>query len=165
MNEVKSIINCLGQTPIILQGLLKQIPREFYSKRRLHNKWSIHEQICHLVEAQEILTQRFRQFELEKNPLIQSYVPLNDRSTDYYHSEDLELELSKFPDLRKDMIIRLKSFDEEYWELEGRHELFTPYNTRLLLTHALNVDYAHLFSIEQLGLTKLGLEKNIMTLP
>jgi len=35
----------------------------------------------------------------------------------------------------------------------------------LLLTHTLNVDYAHVFSIEQLGLTRRGLESGIMTLP
>lgn len=63
------------------------------------------------------------------------------------------------------MISQLKSYDNSYWDKEGRHDAFAPYSTKILLTHAINVDYAHLFSIEQLGLTKPGLENEILTIP
>ena len=77
----------------------------------------------------------------------------------------MKVEMDKFNRLRVEMIEMLRGFDTNYWSLKGEHEIFTPYNTRLLLTHTLNVDYAHIFSIEQLGLTKTEFEDGIMTTP
>ena len=165
MNTVSYIIDCLERTPAILQTLICQIPDDLYKTRRVEDKWSIHEQVCHLVEAQEILKGRFRKFEREENPLIKSYLPPEGRDSDHYLNLDMQEELEKFPVIRKEMIEMLKGFDETYWSRQGRHEAFDPYNTVILLTHSLNVDYAHLFSIEQLGLTKEGLEHEIMTIP
>ena len=165
MTEVNYIIDCLERTPVILQNLLNQIPEELYKIKRRENKWSIHEQVCHLVDAQSISMLRFRKFEKEVNPLIISYIPPADRDSDHYLKISMEEELNRFPGLRDEMILMLREFDTTYWKLDGRHEVFTPYNTILLLTHSLNVDYAHIFSIEQLGLTKPGFEDEIMTLP
>ena len=165
MTEVNYMIDCLERTPVILKNLLSQIPKYLLKKERVADKWTIHEQVCHLVDAQHILTQRFRQFEQEVNPLIKSYTPPSGRSATHYLDLSFEEELNKFPVLRKDMILMLREFDEEYWRLEGRHEVFTPYNTKILLVHSLNVDYAHLFSIEQLGFTKSVFESEIITIP
>ena len=165
MTDVNYIIDCLERTPAILQNLLDQIPTELYKTRRLENKWSIHEQVCHLVEAQDILMLRFRMFESEQNPLIRSYTPPADREADHYLNLNMEEEINKFSILRSEMVSMLRGFDETYWKLEGRHEVFTPYNTVLLLTHSLSADYVHIFSIEQLGLTKPGFENEIMTMP
>ena len=165
MKEVTYIIDCLERTPVILNNLLLQIPDSLYKVRRIDNKWSIHEQVCHLAEAQNILIERFRLFEKQENPLIKSYNPPDNRSSSYYLDLDMKTELNRFSALRADMIHMLKGFDENYWKREGKHEVFAPYNTVILLTHSLNVDYAHLFSIEQLGLTKAGLEDDIMTIP
>jgi hypothetical protein len=145
--------------------LIDQIPEDLFTIRRIEDKWSIHEQVCHLVEAQEILEGRFRLFEESESPFIASYSPPEDRGADYYMTLNMEEELAKFPVIREDLLRMLRGYDSAYWEKQGGHEVFTPYNTKLLLIHTLNVDYAHLFSIEQLGLTKRGLEGGIMTLP
>lgn len=165
MKEVNYIIECLERTPVILNNLLNQISEDLLNVRRVDNKWSIHEQVCHLVDAQKILSERFRKFEAEENPFIKSYIPPDNRSSNYYLEMDMKDELERFPGIRAQMIHMLRGFDSGYWKLEGRHEVFAPYNTQILLTHSLNVDYAHLFSIEQLGLTKPGFEDEIMTLP
>ena len=165
MKEVTYIIDCLERTPTILLNLLNQIPENLYKIRRIENKWSIHEQVCHLVEAQNILMGRFKQFEAEENPLIKGYEPPEDRSSTYYLELNMKTELDKFPALRTEMVNMLKGFDKSYWNRKGMHDIFAPYNTKILLTHALNVDYAHLFSIEQLGLTKTEFEDNIITIP
>lgn len=163
--EHSYIIDCLDKTPFILKNLLNQIPHNLYKVRRVKNKWSIHEQICHLVEAQSILKERFILFEKEINPLIKSYQPPINRATDHYQSLDMVQELKKFFSIRAEMVIQLKAYDTDYWQLKGRHEGFEPYSTIILLTHALNVDYAHLFTIEQLGLTKPEFENEIITIP
>jgi hypothetical protein len=165
MEQIHHLIQGLEGFPVILMGLLDKIPHQRIRARRLPGKWSIHEQVCHLIEAQAILMGRFRQFETESNPLITSYHPPADRPADHYFGMDFREELGKFPGLRSEMVAMLRGFPPAYWECQGRHEAFHPYNTRILLTHALNVDYAHLFSIEQLGLTKDGLEDEILTIP
>lgn len=165
MTEVKFIIDSLERTPVILKSLLDQIPKDLFRVRRIENKWSIHEQVCHLADAQNILMERFKKFEMEENPLIKSYTPPANRSSTYYLDMNMRVEVDRFPQVRAEMIEMLRGFDLSYWSRKGMHEVFTPYNTRLLLTHTLNVDYAHMFSIEQLGLTKPEFEEGIMTVP
>lgn len=165
MNEITYMIESLERTPVFLTALLDQIPKERFKQRRVRRKWSIHEQVCHLAEAQEILITRFKQFKNEQVPLIKSYDPPADRAADHYLRLSMEKELERFKLLRKKMIQMLRNFDLSYWDLKGRHEVFAPYNSKLLLMHTLNVDYTHLFSIEQLGLTKEKLEAGIITLP
>lgn len=165
MKEINFVIDCLERTPVILVNLLNQIPEDLYKARRVAKKWCIHEQVCHLVHAQEILMGRFRQFEVEEDPLIRSYSGPLQAPEDQYLKMNMNVELEKFPMLRAEMVKVLRNFDKNYWQRNGRHEFFSPYNTRILLTHSLNVDYAHMFSIEQLGLTKSGLEGDILTVP
>lgn len=165
MIQIIYLIECLERTPVILANLLKHIPQEIITEQRVNGKWSIHEQVCHLTEAQEILIERFQIFEKEENPLIKRYEPPIDQATDYYLNMDLKAELDRFKQIRNNMVLMLRAFDEEYWSLTGRHEVFTPYNTQVLLSHCLNVDYAHLFSIEQLGFTKNDFTKEILTIP
>ncbi|MFY0642848.1 MAG: DinB family protein [Bacteroidia bacterium] len=165
MADIDHIINCLECTPVILNTLLESIPQELYKVQRVNNKWSIHEQVCHLVDAQEILINRFKQFELEESPTIKTYDPPADRSSNHYLNLNMENELQRFPALRKSMTSMLKGFAPSYWDKTGKHVAFTPYSSKILLIHSLNVDYAHLFSIEQLGLTKEGLEEEILTIP
>lgn len=165
MLEVDYIIDCLEKTPVILKSLLSQIPSDLLRTRRVKDKWSIHEQVCHLTEAQGILIGRFKQFENEQDPLIEAYEPEEERPDTYYLDMDMNVELEKYVHIRAEMVSMLRGFPEEYWERQGRHVAFTPYNTKLLLNHSLNVDYLHLFSIEQLGLTKPEFEDEILTIP
>lgn len=165
MLEVNYLIDCLKKTPVILKALLSQIPGDLIRARRVKDKWSIHEQVCHLTEAQGILISRFRQFENAQDPLIEAYEPEEERPDTYYLDMDMNVELEKYVQIRAEMVSMLRGFPEEYWERQGRHVAFTPYNTKLLLNHSLNVDYLHLFSIEQLGLTKPEFEDEILTIP
>lgn len=165
MDNINKLITSLENTPYSLELLFKQIPSNRILENRIQNKWNIHEQICHLVDAQRILIERFRKFEIEENPLIKTYNPLENKPENYYLSLNLKNELENFKNLRKEMITMLNGYDSNYWEKTGEHELFSPYSTKLLLIHALNVDYVHLFSIEQLAFTKDEFSNNIITIP
>jgi hypothetical protein len=110
MSSVTSIIDCLERTPTILDGLLDQIPEDLFKTRRRENKWCIHEQVCHLVEAQGILKFRFNKFEAEDNPFIESYYPPDDREPDHYLKLPMKKELERFRELRHDLVLRLKGF-------------------------------------------------------
>lgn len=163
--SIEKLLDILGQTPLILENLLDTIPPERYSLRRLPGKWSIHEQVCHLVDAQQVLIDRFRLFEQQEDPLIRNYEPSPGIDKEPYMHMNMEESLRNFPGIREKMLKMLGSYSPDYWQKQGRHENFSPYGTKILLMHCLNVDYAHLFSIEQLGLTKPGMEEGIMVLP
>jgi hypothetical protein len=165
MKQVPIIIDQLEKTPMVLQSLLGHIPRYRHRQRRLAGKWSLHEQVCHLVDAQDILIGRFKQFEREVNPHISAHDPVGHQDENYYLDMDLDAALARFPRIRSDMVEMLRSYPKAYWTYEGSHDAFEPYNTQLLLNHCLAADYAHIFSIEQLGLTKDERTAEIMVLP
>ena len=165
MQQVPIIIDQLEKTPIVLQALLGHIPRRRYRERRLAGKWTLHEQVCHLVDAQAILIGRFQQFEREVNPHIAAHDPAGDQDKDYYLDMDLDDALARFPRIRKDRVEMLRAYPNRYWTRAGSHDQFEPYNTQLLLNHCLAADYSHIFSIEQLGLTKDEHAAEIMVLP
>ncbi len=165
METINMIQNSLAATPKILTNLLSSIPSEKYKLQRISGKWSLHEQVCHLVDAQQILIERFKIFENEEHPHIKNYDPHSADAVDKYLKMDMNAALDSFPTIRNEMIEMLKSYPDSYWNKTGTHENFEPYGTRILLIHCLNVDYAHLFSIEQLGLTKYGKEDEIMVVP
>ena len=165
MKIVQTIINSLEDTPLLLNNLLVEIPEDMYRIKRLPGKWCIQEQVCHLVEAQKILIERFKIFEKEENPIIKDYIPTRTNDPDKYFKMDMDESLKRFPVIREDMVNMLRKHPSSFWKKKGKHDSFEPYSTRILLMHCLNIDYAHLFSIEQLGLTKPGLETEIMVLP
>ena len=137
----------------MLANLLGEIPVERYPMHRKPGSWCIHEQVCHLVDAQQLLMGRFITFHDEEHPVIASHNP-TDGTEPNYMAMDMDAALKEFPAKRKEMVQLLNSFDGAYWQKQGEHEAFSPYSSRTLLRHVMNVDYAHLFSIEQLGLTK-----------
>ena len=165
MNEIKRILDSLENSPVFLRMLLDEIPEQRYREVRIPGKWTIHEQVCHLVDAQQILIDRFEQFRTEKNPFIRSHSPQADRPVDIYRNMDMNKALEDFPGIRKNMLEKLRREEDSFWTLKGSHDAFEPYNTKLLLIHCLDADHTHFFSIEQLGLTKAGLESDIMVLP
>jgi hypothetical protein len=165
MQQVPIIIDQLEKTPIVLEALLGHIPRQRYRERRVPGKWSLHEQVCHLVDAQDILIGRFRQFEREVNPHIAAHDPTGERYENRYLDTDLDAALARFPRIRSEMVAMLRAYPETYWTYAGSHDAFEPYNTQLLLNHCLAADYSHIFSIEQLGLTKDECVGEIMVLP
>jgi hypothetical protein len=129
----------------------------------VRNKWTIFEQVNHLVDAQDILIGRFRQFELENLPHIQSYEPEIKNAKDFQTDHGMKLLTEKFLSKRKELTNMLRGYDAGYWEKTGTHDVFKPYSAQILLTHTLNVDYAHLINIEQLGLTRDDFENKITT--
>ena len=48
--------------------------------------------------------ERFRKFETEINPLIKSYVPPDNRSSNHYLEMNLKDELERFPGIRAEMV-------------------------------------------------------------
>ena len=123
MEEIQYLIEGLERTPVILQGLLSRIPGDRIALRRVPGKWSIHEQICHLVDAQKILINRFELFAREENPHIRNYDPPEDAPQDPYLQMNMQEELAKFPGIRRQMTEMLRSFPDSFLGEAGNSRL------------------------------------------
>ena len=163
MKDIQHLINSLSHGPYVLNSLIELIPVDRYKQKRVPGRWSVHEQVCHLVDAQQILSERFKLFAQHEHPHIHAHEPQSEPDPDYYLAMDMQKALSDFPRIRKELVSMLNEYDDDYWLKQGTHDVFSPYSSRQLLIHTLNVDYTHFFSIEQLGFTNDGLESNILT--
>lgn len=163
ITDTKVLIHSLSNGPIILNHLLELIPSHLIKEKRKAGCWTIHEQVCHLIDAQSILRNRFEIFADNESPHISAHEPTEEQGPDYYLAMDMEKMVSEFPAIRASMVEMLSSYPESYWRKTGTHDAFIPYSSRQLLIHTLNVDHTHFFSIEQLGFTRKGQEANILT--
>lgn len=145
------LIEIMSHTPTVLESLIDQIPSDRRDTRQIEGQWSVKEWLCHLIDAQDILMHRFKQFETEDDPLIADYEPPPQTDTRYL-GRDFNESLVEFAQVGENTVKQLQSYDAAYWKRTGRHESFSPYGTKILLGHTLNVDYAHLFSMERIGL-------------
>ena len=163
MTSIPDLIHSLSLSPYVLNSLIQLIPENRYQERRLPDRWSVHEQVCHLVDAQKILRERFQYFAESEAPHISAHEPESEPDPDRYLKMDMQRALADFPIIRGKMVTMLQGYPEDYWLKQGTHDVFSPYSSKQLLIHTLNVDYTHFFSIEQLGFTNQGLESNILT--
>ncbi len=163
MTDTAALISSLSHGPYVLNSLIELIPKQRLTERRLADRWTIHEQVCHLVDAQSILTERFKLFFEFESPHISAHEPESEPDPQRYMKMDLAVALEQFPVIRSELVTLLRSYPADYWLKTGTHDVFSPYSAKQLLIHTLNVDYTHFFSIEQLGFTNEGLEANILT--
>ena len=152
MKDINQILSCLEHSPVLLRNLLTQISPELYKVRRIKNKWSIHEQACHIATGDQIgFIDRLNLFINEPKPII---TPLSGESfpANYLIKMDLAEALEMFVEKRKELLSLAKSVDSTIWDKKAEHpeyKIFTPY---IMLRHRLLHDHFHMYRIEELWL-------------
>lgn len=153
IKEVGLLIEQLESGPDCLRDLLGDIPNEMLKKQRRKGKWSMHEHFCHIVQADDMILDRFERFQNEEYPVFEPYLP--DIGTNKVNLLELhiEAEMNRFFILRKKMIKLLKGFDPLTWQKSASHPEYIRYNPYILLRHTLMHQYFHMYRIEELWLT------------
>lgn len=151
----KLILKQLHSFPIILENLVVKIPQQNL-QRKINNKWSVLEQVKHLIKAQNIHLARINQFISETKPHIRGYNASLEDTEIFDQLSTAEL-LSNFKETRKDLLLLIKNNYTALTHKQGSHDEYELYDFELLLNHILNVDYAHLFQIEVAGFGKHNL--------
>lgn len=154
MDDKTQIIQCLKETPLILENMLKQIPPALITKQRRQGKWTIHEHVCHLAQADNMIFRRFQQFSTEENPRFMPYIPGKTVPADILMSLNMATELQAFNICRNDMLELVQNFEEAVWKKQAEHHEYTEYSAYILLRHTLMHDHFHLYRIEELWLTR-----------
>lgn len=107
-----NILARLRGTPARLEELVGGLPEEVLTRRH-DDKWSIQEQVGHLVDLEELWTKRLDDFRLE--PVTMTAADLQNRKTyEAGHNEREVTEiLSAFRAARVAFVGRLESYDAE----------------------------------------------------
>ena len=154
MNTITPLIDCLDQSPPILNDLIAGIPSEILKQRRIPGKWCIHEHACHLAQAEEMILQRFKSFKNLEYPEFQPFLPGETVSSDHLIYLNLDESIRMYAINRKKLIDLVNSFDESIWNKKATHHEYIEYNALILLRHTLMHDHFHMYRIEELWLTK-----------
>lgn len=148
----KNIYAQLENFATILKALIDSIP-ESKLHLKVNNEWSAFEEFAHLIKAQDIHIERLQQFIEQEHPKIKAYTPTL-MPSEIGNWENVMSLTESFQQKREHLLGSIKENEELIWNKTADHEEFEPYNFRLFLIHVINVDHAHLFKIEQKGLSK-----------
>mgnify|MGYP002623954987 CR=1 FL=1 len=153
-HDTEVLIDCLAKTPLILSDFLQEIPSDRLKERRRPGKWSIHENVCHLAQAEKMIHERFERFRDEVCPVFSPYLPGATVSDSDLMDLNLSEEVNSFTELRAKTVKLLKRYDDSVWGKSAEHPQYYTYNARILLRHTLMHDHFHMYRIEELWLSK-----------
>lgn len=105
------IIERLRGTPLRIASLLKGVPAGILT-RRINDRWSIQEEVGHLVEVETLWERRLDQFAAGESELAAA--DMSNRRTEEanYNEQPLLGILSQFERARGDLVSRLETLDE-----------------------------------------------------
>ncbi len=154
MDIIALFIRQLEQNVQIYKDLLTDIPGELLKKRRIENKWSIHEHACHMAEVEHLMHDRFLTIKNVEYPVFQPF--LQERNWPDIHLMEVDLRdaVKRFKRDRLKTIQLARTFDEEDWKKEAIHPEYQEYNAKILLRHLLFHDNFHMYRMEELWLTR-----------
>lgn len=119
-DEMKPVLERLEDTPGKLEELVKNLPEEKLINKP-DNKWSIKENIGHLIDLEELHSARIDDFINGKELLRQA--DLQNKKTDRadHNSKNIDQLLHEFKAVRKDFIARLISLDKKTLNRKATH--------------------------------------------
>ncbi len=123
------IVERLRGTPARIEELVKTIPLSGLTKKP-DSKWSIQENIGHLIKVEELHNNRIDDFLAKKEILIPADME-NRRTHDAdYNSQNIESILKSFRVVRMNFVKRLEELDEDIIARSSHHPRL---NTRMRL--------------------------------
>lgn len=154
MNDIAPIIASLKEAPLILEGLLEQIPESLHKQRRIPGKWTIHEHACHLDVVQDMILERFRIFQEQEHPEFQGYMPGTNVSDAELINMNLRYSISAFHQKRNRLLELIATYDDTTWSKEASHPRYTEFTPLIFLRHVMMHDHFHMYRIEELWITR-----------
>ena len=152
--QIDSYYAILDKAPYLLKEFILDIPSKLLKKKRIPNKWTIHEHACHLALLDELILFRLELFKKMDQPEIKPFLPGKNAPDSELINLNLSEKLNDFQVSRKLIIDQFKSLTENLWEKEGLHPEYQRYTPYIMLRHMAMHDHFHMYRIEELALTK-----------
>ena len=112
LNQYASVLKKLEENPDIIAKLVSKLPEEILTKR-VENRWSIKENVGHLIDLEQLHDGRIDDFIAGKEKLRPA--DLNNRKTDEanHNNKNIDELISQLKMVRENFVKRMKHLDEK----------------------------------------------------
>jgi uncharacterized damage-inducible protein DinB len=150
--ERERLVAIVRSTPDRLKAALAGVPKKLLTWRPSPGKWSIHEIVCHMRDAERLgYLHRYSKILTEDNPTfpdVDGDVLAQERQ---YRRQNLREILKDWRAARKESLALLRKVKANQWSRMGTHETAGPMSLETVLQRqALGNDEAHLAQIENI---------------
>ena len=145
-------LEIIRSTPDRLKAALTGVPRKLLTWRPAPGKWSIHDIVCHMRDAErDGYLYRYSRVLAEDNPTFPDVDGDKLALERQYGRMNLREAVRGWRAARKEVLALLKKIRPEQWQRIGTHESLGPMSLEIILNRqALGNDEAHLAQIEHI---------------
>lgn len=144
------IIKTLRATPVVLRALVAGVDEAGLRRRPAPGEWAIVEVVGHLADTEERALGRVRRMLSEDSPELAPFDQEALAEERRYLELDLEGELVRLEQLRRDHLAVLEGLDGPGWQRAGRHGEHGELTVELYETHVAAEEVDHLAQIARL---------------
>jgi uncharacterized damage-inducible protein DinB len=151
-SEREKLLAIVKATPDRLKAALTGVPKKILTWRPAPGKWSIHEIVCHMRDAERSgYLHRYTKILTEDNPTFPDVDGDALALERQYYRMSLQEALRDWRAARKECLALLRKVKGDQWTRMGMHELAGPMSLETVLQRqALGNDEAHLVQIENI---------------
>jgi hypothetical protein len=121
LDRRQEILKTLRATPAVLRALGAGVDEDRLRRRPAPGEWAIIEVVGHLADTDERALARVRRMLAEDDPELAPFDQEALAEERRYLDLDLNQELARLEELRRDHLAVLEALDESGWERTGRH--------------------------------------------
>lgn len=160
-SERDRYLGIIRSTPDRLKAALAGVPKKLLTWRPAPGKWSIHEIMCHMRDAErDGYLYRYSRILAEDNPTLPDVDGDKLAQERQYSRLNLREVLRDWRAARKQVLAILKKVKPDQWQRMGTHEHLGPMSLETILQRqALGNDEAHLGQIENIKKRRQTLAK------
>jgi hypothetical protein len=144
------ILKTLRATPVVARALVDGVEDARLRRRSAPGQWAIIEVVAHLADTEERALGRVRRMVAEDNPFLEPFDQETLAEERRYLDLELEGELARLEQLRRQHLALLEGLDESGWERTGRHGQHDRMSVELYETHVAAEEVDHLAQIARL---------------
>jgi hypothetical protein len=144
------IMKTLRATPVVLRALVDGVDDAQLRRRPAPAEWAIIEVVGHLADTEERALARVRRILAEEDPELEPFDQEALAEERHYLELDLEEELARLDELRRQHLAELEALDGSGWVRTGRHGEHGVMSVELYETHVAAEEVDHLAQIARL---------------
>ncbi len=150
LDRRQEILKTLRATPVVLRALVNGVDEAGLRRRPAPGEWAIIEVVGHLADTEERALGRVRRMLAEDSPELAPFDQEALAEQRRYLDLDLEGELARLEQFRREHVVVLEALDGPAWERAGRHGEHGELTVELYETHVAAEEVDHLAQIARL---------------
>lgn len=151
MTLYKALTDRLGTQHETIGHIIVSLDREQLLRRPASEKWSVHDNIAHLVVIQPVFIKRIKTILREDEPVLGSYAAENDTAFEAWRSRDTDDLLVALYNDRQLLFDLVTTLDDKSLQRTGTHEKYGKLSVLQWAEFFLLHEAHHLFTIFRLA--------------